>query len=133
MGLVDYIFHQLNQKAKVTNKYDEEIAVATIIRIRGAIAAICINSAPTNCQSQHISAVNSTHSKRLTNNHQTNNSKLLSALYSDTHQLLISKSTNEALIQLLQFPNMSNTNTSPQTQSGNTGRLTFQSTHNSEV
>ena len=30
MGLVDYISRQPNQKAKVTNKYDEEFLVATI-------------------------------------------------------------------------------------------------------
>ena len=40
MGLVDYISRQPNQKAKVTNKYDEEFAVATNTRIRDAIAAI---------------------------------------------------------------------------------------------
>ena len=32
MGLVDYISCQPNQKAKVTNKYDEEFSVATITR-----------------------------------------------------------------------------------------------------
>ena len=40
MGLVDYISHQPNEEAKITNKYDEEIAVATITRIRDAIAAM---------------------------------------------------------------------------------------------
>ena len=40
MGLVDCISRQPNQEAKVTNKYDEEFAVATITRIRDAIAAI---------------------------------------------------------------------------------------------
>ena len=30
LGLVDCISRQPNQKAKVTNKYDDEIAVATI-------------------------------------------------------------------------------------------------------
>ena len=43
MGLVDYISRQPNQKAKVTNKYDEELAVATNTRICDAIAAIYVN------------------------------------------------------------------------------------------
>ena len=51
MGLVDYISRQPNQKAKVTNKYDEEFAVATITRIRDAIAAIYVNTTPQTCQS----------------------------------------------------------------------------------
>ena len=34
MRLVDYISRQPNQKAKVTNKYGKEFAVATITRIR---------------------------------------------------------------------------------------------------
>ena len=44
MRLVDYISRQPNQEAKVTNKYDEEFAVATITRIRDAIAAIYVNT-----------------------------------------------------------------------------------------
>ena len=32
MGLVDYILRLPNQQAKVTHKYDEEFAVATIRR-----------------------------------------------------------------------------------------------------
>ena len=61
MGLVDYISRQPNQKAKVTSKYDEEFAVATITLISDVIAAICINSTPLNCQSQHLKAGNHTH------------------------------------------------------------------------
>ena len=45
LRLVDYISSQPNQKS---NKYDEEFAAATITRIREAIAAIYINSAPKN-------------------------------------------------------------------------------------
>ena len=45
-GLVDYISRQPNQEAKVTNKYDEKLAVATITRIRDGIAAIYINTTP---------------------------------------------------------------------------------------
>ena len=62
MGLVDYISRQPNQKAKVTNKYDEEFAVATITRIRDAIAAIYVNTTPQTCQSQHFNSVINTHS-----------------------------------------------------------------------
>ena len=46
MGLVDCISRQPNQNAKITNKYDDEIAVATFTRIRDAIARIYINSKP---------------------------------------------------------------------------------------
>ena len=49
MGLVDYISRQPNQEAKVTNKYDEEFAVATITRIHGAMAAIYVNITQQNC------------------------------------------------------------------------------------
>ena len=38
-GLVDYISRQPNQEAKVTNKYDEEFAVAIVTRIRDALTA----------------------------------------------------------------------------------------------
>ena len=48
MGLVGYISRQPNQEAKFTNKYDEEFAVATITRIRDAIAAIYVNTTPQN-------------------------------------------------------------------------------------
>ena len=48
MGLVDYIYRQQNQKAKITNKYDEEFAVAIITRIRAAIAAIYVDPTPQN-------------------------------------------------------------------------------------
>ena len=64
MGLVDYISRQPNQKAKVTNKYDEEFAVATITRIRDAIAAIYVNTTPQTCQSQHLNSVTHTNSTR---------------------------------------------------------------------
>ena len=40
MWLVDYISRQPNPEAKVTNKYVEEFAVATISRISDAITAI---------------------------------------------------------------------------------------------
>ena len=60
MGLVDYISRQPNQEAKITNKYDEEFAVATITRIRDAIAAIFVNTTTQNCQSQHFNSVTST-------------------------------------------------------------------------
>ena len=78
MGLVDYISRQPNQQAKVTNKYDKEFAVATITRIRDAIAAIYVNSTPQNCQSQHFSSVNHTHSTRASNTHSTNHFNMLS-------------------------------------------------------
>ena len=64
MGLVDYISRQPNQEAKVTNKYDEEFAVATITRIRDAIAAIYVNTTQQTCQSQHFCSVNHTDSTR---------------------------------------------------------------------
>ena len=64
MGLVDYISRQSYQEAKVTNKYDEEFAVATITRIRDAIAAINVNTTRQNCQSQHFNSVNYKHSRR---------------------------------------------------------------------
>ena len=69
MGLVDYVSRQPNQQAKVTNKYDEEFAVATITRICDAIAAIYVNTTPQNCQSQHFSSVNQTHCTRASNSH----------------------------------------------------------------
>ena len=64
MGTVDYISLQPNQKANFSNRYDEEFSVATITRIRNAIAAVYINSSPTSCQSQHNDAVNNSHSTR---------------------------------------------------------------------
>ena len=66
-------FSPSNQKAKVTNIYDEEFVVATIPRIRDAIASIYTNSAPLSCQSQHFNAVNSTHSTGSSNNNQITN------------------------------------------------------------
>ena len=100
MGLVDYSYCQSNPKAKFTNYFNEEFAVATINRNCDSIAVIYLNSSPLNCQSQYINAVNSTHSLRATNTNQMNHSKLLSALNSRTHQLLISNSANAAQIQL---------------------------------
>ena len=44
MGLVDYILLQPNQKAKSITHYDEEFMVATISRIRDAIATLIRNS-----------------------------------------------------------------------------------------
>ena len=47
-------FAQANQRAKVTNKYDEEFAVATVNSICDASAVTYLNSIPTSSQSQHI-------------------------------------------------------------------------------
>ena len=89
MGLVDYISRQPNQEANVTNKYDEEFAVATITGIRDAIAAIYVNTTQQNCQSQHFCSVNHTHSTRASHPHPTNYSNLLSAINRNTTQLLL--------------------------------------------
>ena len=99
MGLVDYISRKPNQEAKVTNKYDEEFAVATITRIRDAIAAIYVNSTKQNCQSQHVCSVNHTHSTRASHPHSTNYSNVLSAINRNTTQLLLENSANAAQIQ----------------------------------
>ena len=48
MGLVDYISRQPNQEAKLTNKDDEEFAVAKCTRIRDAIATIYVNTTQKN-------------------------------------------------------------------------------------
>ena len=50
VGLVVYNSRQPNQEEKVKNKYDEECALATITRIRDAIAATDKNTSPQNCQ-----------------------------------------------------------------------------------
>ena len=99
MGLVDYISRQPNQKAKVTNKYDEEFAVATITRICDAIAAIYVNTTPQTCQSQHFNSVTHTHSTRAPHPRSTNYSKLLSAINRNTTQLLLENSANAEQIQ----------------------------------
>ena len=99
MGLVDYISRQPNQEAKVTNKYDEEFAVATITRIRDAIAAIYVNTTQQNCESQHLNSVNYTHSTRAAHPHSTNYSNLISAINRNTTQLLLQNSANAAQIQ----------------------------------
>ena len=99
MGLVDYISRQPNQEAKVTNKYDEEFEVATITRIRDAIAAIYVNTTPQNCQSQHFNSVTHTHSTRASHRCLTNYSNLLSALNRNTTQLLLENSANAAPFQ----------------------------------
>ena len=109
MGLVDYISRQPNQKAKVTNKYDEEFAVATITRILDAIAAIYVNTTQQNCQSQHFCSVNHTHSTRASHPHSTNYSNLLSAINRYTTQLLLENSANAAQIQ----PNSNSITQSP--------------------
>ena len=98
-GLVDYISRQPNQKAKVTNKYDEEFAVATITRIGDAIAAIYVNTTPQTCQSQHFNSVTHTHSTRASHSPSTNYSKLFSAINRNTTQLLLENSANAAQIQ----------------------------------
>ena len=108
MGLVDYISRQPNQKAKVTNKYDEEFAVATITRIRDAIAAIYVNTTPQTCQSQHFNSVPHTNSTRASHPRLTNNSQLLSAINRNTTQLLLENSANAA-----QFQSLSTSNTKP--------------------
>ena len=65
MGLVDYVSCQPNQKANVTNKYDEEFA-----RVLDAIAAIYISTTQQNCQSQHFKSLNQTPSTRASIAHQ---------------------------------------------------------------
>ena len=94
MGLVDYISRQPNQNAKVTNKYDEEFAVATVTRIRDAIAAIYVNTTPRTCQSQHFNSVPHTYSTRASHPRLTNNSQLLSAFNRKTTRLLLENSAN---------------------------------------
>ena len=108
MGLVDYTSHQPNQEAKVTNNYDEEFAVATITRIRDAIAAIYVNTTPQNCQSQHFNSVTHTHSTRASHLRLTNYSNFLSALNRNTTQLLLENSANAAPFQ---FSSNNNSNT----------------------
>ena len=98
MGLVDYISRQPNQEAKVTNKYDEEFAVAAISRICDAIAAIYVYTTQQNCQSQHLSSVNHTQSTRASHSHSTNYSNLISAINRNTTQLLLDNSAEAALI-----------------------------------
>ena len=98
-GLVDYISRQPNQEAKVTNKYDEEFAVATITRIRDAIAATYVNTTQQNCESQHLNSVNYTHSTRASHPHSINYSNLISAINRNTTQLLLQNSANAAQIQ----------------------------------
>ena len=99
MGLVDYISRHTNQEAKFTNKYDEEFAVATITRIRDAIAAIYVNTTQQNCKPQHFNSVNHTHaSLRASLPHSTNYSNLLYANNRNTTQLLLDNSANTAQI-----------------------------------
>ena len=99
-GLVDYISRQPNQEAKVTNKYDEEFAVAIVTRIRDALTATYVNTTQQNCRSQHFSSVNHTHSTHISNPHSTNNSNLISAINRNTAQLLLDNSANAAQIHL---------------------------------
>ena len=135
MGLVEYIPRQSNQKAKVTNKYDEEFAVVIIIRICDAIAAIYTNSTSQNCQSQHFNSVNYTHSTRASVPNQINQSNLLSPLSLCANQLLLYNSANAAQVQPQKNSRMSCSNTNQQ-QTPPTpaaSRLTFQSTPNSLV
>ena len=100
MGLVDYISRQPNQEAKVTNKYDEEFAVATITRNRDAIAAIFVNTTPqNNRQSQHFNSVTHTHSTRASHPRLANYSNLLSALNRNTNKLLLENTANAAPFQ----------------------------------
>ena len=134
MVLVDYICRQPNQKAKIKNKSDEEFAVATITRIREAIAAIYINTRPQNCQSQHFNSVNQTHSTCASIAHQANHSKLFSALSLRKNRLLLSHSANAAQIQLFNNSVMSTSNAYPQTPpTPATSRVLFQSNPNLAV
>ena len=89
MELVDYFFCQTNETVKVTTKYHNKTAVSTITSICEAIEAIYINSPPPNCQSQHINAVNNTHSTLAANSQQLKNSKFLVALNPRSNQLLL--------------------------------------------
>ena len=100
VGLVDYISRKPNQEAEVTKNYDEELAAATITRIRDAIAAIFVNTTQQNCQSQHFSSVNHTNSTRASHSHSTNYSNLLSAIHRTTTHLLLDNSANAAQIHL---------------------------------
>ena len=158
MGLEDYISRQPNQEAKVTNKFDKEFAVATITRIHDAIAAIYMNTTQQNCQSQHFSSVNHTHSTRASHPRSTNSSNLLSAINCNTTQLLLENSANAAQFHLNSSPHtystsiknnsklisndshlpstsqikMSSPRSVPQTPPTHS-RVTFQSTTNSAV
>ena len=158
MGLVDYISRQPNQEANVTNKYDEEFAVATITRIPDAIAAIFVDTTPQNCQSQHFNSVTHTHSTRASHLRLTNYSNLLSALNRNTTQLLLENSanaspfqssskntvnltsipthseipTNASHIHTISTHTMSNITSNQQTPPTHS-RVTFQSTPNSAV
>ena len=78
MRLVDYISRQTNQKAKITNKYDGECAIATITCICDAFAAMYTNTTPQKFQSQRFNSENHTHSTRASIAYPTNHSKLLS-------------------------------------------------------
>ena len=130
MRLIDYISRQPIQKPKVTNKYDEEFAVATITRTRDAISAIYMNSTPSSCQSKPINTINQAHSRRALSACQIHHPKLFLPLNTRTNQLLLSNTVNAAHIQANYSPLMSASNTSPQTSCLNTtstGRVTFQS------
>ena len=109
MGLVDYISCQPNQEAKVTNKYDEEFAVATITRIRDAIAANYVNTTQKNCQSQHFSSVKHTNFTCASYPHSTNYSNLLSAINCNTTQLLLENAANATQIHLNSSPRTNST------------------------
>ena len=98
MGLVDYISRQRNQEAKVTNKNDEEFAVAKFTRIRDATTAIYVNTTQQNCKSQHFISVNHTNSTRTSHPHSANYSNLLSAINLSTTQLLLDNTANAAQI-----------------------------------
>ena len=143
MGLVDYISRQPNPEAKVTNKYDDEFAVASITRIGDAIAAIYVNTTQQN-------------STRASHPLSTNYSNLLSAINRNTTQLFLQNSEDAAHIphttNFTSLPNrihansknvsastqihsissktMSSTKSNPQTPPTHI-RVTFQSTPNS--
>ena len=73
-GVVDYVSRQPNPKAKVTNKSNEEFAIATITQIRDAILVIYIYSTPQKCHSQYFNSVNYTHFTPASIAKKTNNS-----------------------------------------------------------
>ena len=96
------------------------MTVESVTRIRDPIAASYIFSLPTNCQSQHINAVNHTNSRSALSTQHKNQSKLISALNLRTNQLLPSNAVFAAHVQVKNISNMSASNTSPQILAGST-------------
>ena len=101
MGLVDYISRQSKQEAKVTNKYDEEFAVATISHIRDAIVAIYVNTTQqtANHSTLTVSITRIPHvPRRASHPRLTNYSNSLSTINRNTTQLLLQNSANATQI-----------------------------------